>query len=410
MSDNVPAAQLTLATFKKGSFIIIEGKRDNDCFFIIKVGQVRVSKEAELADTENQLFGPGDFFGVVSAMSGHLREETAQAMTDVSLIAVKKDQFGLLIQRNTPVAMKIIRSFSQKLRHFDQSIMKLTSKDESGDDTENLYVIAEYYHNLGNRKLAMYAYVRYLQINPNGLNVANVKARLSELGEVDPTIGKPVTVFNIRKKEGEFIFCEHEPGNELYILQEGKVKITKIVSGSEVLLAVLQPGDIFGEMAILENKPRNASAISYGDSLLLAVNKANVENMVKTQPQLATRLIQILSERIWMAYRHLANLMLKDPLGRLYDMLLTHIEKNHITIEKKKPFVFNFGAKELISMVGLPPADGRVAITKMMDNKTFSIKDNKLMVSDIDEVQRQTEYYRKMYLLDQKREQAKGLR
>ncbi|MEK6794458.1 MAG: cyclic nucleotide-binding domain-containing protein [Spirochaetota bacterium] len=406
MAENAPSAQLALVSFNKGSFIIVEGKRDNDCFFIVKAGQVRISKEADVGEGE-QTMNPGDFFGVVSAMSGHLREETAVALTDVSLIAVKKDQFGILIQKNTPLAMKIIRSFSQKLRHFDHSIMKISMKEESVDDPESLYSIGEYYHDLGNRKLAMYAYVRYLQINAQGMNVANVKARLGELGEIDNTIGKPVVEFNIRKHEGEFIFCEHEPGNELYILQEGKVKITKIVGGNEVLLAVLQAGDIFGEMAILENKPRNASAISYGDTLLLAVNKANVEGMVKAQPQLATRLIQILSERIWMAYRQLANLMLKDPVGRLYDMLLTHIEKNHVPIEKKKPYVFTFGVKELISMVGLPAGDGRVAITKLMDNKTFSLKDNKLMVADIDEVQRQTEYFRKMSLLDKKREQAK---
>ena len=48
------------------------------------------------------------------------------------------------------------------------------------------------------------------------------------------------------------IFSEHEPGEDLYIIQQGKVKITKIINNQEVLLAVLQPGDIFGEMALLE--------------------------------------------------------------------------------------------------------------------------------------------------------------
>ena len=51
-------------------------------------------------------------------------------------------------------------------------------------------------------------------------------------------------------------------------------------------------------MALLENKPRSASAITFGDVNLLVINKQNFEGMVQAQPQLATRLIQLLSERI----------------------------------------------------------------------------------------------------------------
>ncbi len=127
-------------------------------------------------------------------------------------------------------------------------------------------------------------------------------------------------------KDNTMIFSEYEPGNELFIIQAGKVKITKIVD-EEVLLAVLKPGDIFGEMALLDNKPRSASAISFGDVTLLAINKQNFETMVQQQPQLATRLIQLLSERIWTAYRQLENLMIKSEIGRIYDTLLIQVEK-----------------------------------------------------------------------------------
>ena len=61
-----------------------------------------------------------------------------------------------------------------------------------------------------------------------------------------------------------------------------------------------------------------ASAISYGNVSVLAINKSNFEGMVQAQPQLATRLIQLLSERIWTAYRQLENLLIRDPLGRIY--------------------------------------------------------------------------------------------
>lgn len=409
MAGNAQASvQLSLAAFRQGSFITIEGKRDNDYFFIVKQGKVQITREAVGVEESGQILQPGDFFGVVSAMSEHPRDESARALTDVALIAVKKDQFGVLIQKNAPIAMKIIRSFSQKLRLHSQQIAKLTFKEDIGEDAEGLFGIGEYYYKQGKNKLAMYAYVRYLQLKPSGMNGANAKERLKGIGNIDPNIGKPVTDFNVTKEDGEFLFCEHEPGNELYIIQEGGVKIVKIISGNEVMLALLNPGDIFGEMAILDNKPRSASAIAYGQTKLMAVNKKNFEGMVQSKPSLATKLIQLLSSRVWTTYRQLANIQLNDPVGRLYDALLIELEKNHIPIEKRKEHLFSFGVKDLINMVGMEPGVGNVALKELMKNKTFSLRAEKLHVNDLAEIEKQTDYYRKMNALEKKREAAKS--
>ena len=115
--------QLNVITFNKGAYITIEGKTSNNCFYILRSGNVSISREGQ-KEVDN--LNPGDFFGVISAMSSHPHIETAQALTDVSLIVVQKDQFPLLIQKNNPVAMKIILSFSRKLRELDKSITELS--------------------------------------------------------------------------------------------------------------------------------------------------------------------------------------------------------------------------------------------------------------------------------------------
>ena len=110
--------QLSMVNFNKGSYIIVEGKEKADKFYIIRSGNVRVSKEVQVvAEEQGNTFTPGDFFGVVSTMSSHSHIESALALTDVSLISVEKDQYGLLIEKNAPVAMKIIQSFSRKMRY-----------------------------------------------------------------------------------------------------------------------------------------------------------------------------------------------------------------------------------------------------------------------------------------------------
>ncbi|MEE1290185.1 MAG: cyclic nucleotide-binding domain-containing protein, partial [Spirochaetota bacterium] len=108
----------------------------------------------------------------------------------------------------------------------------------------------------------------------------------------------------------------------MFIIQEGQIKITKISQNKEILLAVLKEGDIFGEMALLENKPRSASAIAFGETKVMAVNKNNFEAMISNQPQLVARLISLLAERTWVVYRQLTNLTKTDLQARFYDMLL----------------------------------------------------------------------------------------
>jgi CRP-like cAMP-binding protein len=213
--------------------------------------------------------------------------------------------------------------------------------------------------------------------------------------------------FNRVYPKDTMIFSEAQPGQELYIIQKGSVKITKIVNDNEVLLAVLKPGDIFGEMSLLENKPRSASAIAYEDAQLLAVNRANFERMVTTQPQIISRLTQLLAERIWFIYKQLANTQLSDPLGRLYDALLIQLEKNRVVIRSGESYTFDFGPKELINMIGYSPKEGNVYVRKLFENSKIKLVDNKIHAADLEEVEKQAKYYRKMERIEKARREGK---
>jgi CRP/FNR family transcriptional regulator len=255
---------------------------------------------------------------------------------------------------------------------------------------------------------AAYAYQRYLQYRPEGSSRDKAIQRLQSLkAPLKATTPGQQVGMNRRYRDNTMIFSEYEPGDELFIIQQGKVKITKIVN-EEVLLAVLKQGDIFGEMAILDNKPRSASAITFGDVEVLAINKSNFESMVQAQPQLATRLIQLLSERIWTAYRQLENLMIRDSLGRIYDTLLIQIEKHKIRIYPKQVHNFEFGTRELINMVGLPPEKGDMYIVQLLEDKHFLLEAGKLICTDLQELEKTVLFYRKKSAMERKREASKN--
>lgn len=401
--------QLSLVSFKKGSYIIVEGKQKADRFYILRSGNVRISKEVMVVEEEGgNLLAPGDFFGVVSTMSSHSHIETAQATTDVTLIAVHRDQFGLLIERNAPVAMKIIQQFSKKVRYLDAALARITLKGvEAGEDVSHLFKVAEYYARQSQYNQAYYAYHKYIQHCPAGENVQVAKERMAKIRPYAKAV-------NLEQKADEFtrtyakdsmVFSESEPGNELYIIQKGSVKITKIVSDNEVLIALLKAGDMFGEMALLEDKARSASAIAHEDAVMLAVNKANFKRMVSTQPQMITRLTQILSERIWFLYKQLSNTQISDPVGRMFDRLFIELERLRVPLSAEA-YTFDYGPKELINQAGLQKDEGNVSIRKIFENSKFKIIDNKIHVTEVSEIEKQTKYYRKMEKIEKARRQS----
>ena len=394
--------QLTFVNYKKDSYIVVEGKSNADRFYIIRQGKVRLFKDVEVVEEEGgSVLGPGDFFGVVSTMSSHSQIETAQAMTDVTLISVMKDQYGQLIQNNTPVAMKIILQFSKRMRYLDEALTRLTLKSTAEEDVSHLYHVAEYYTRQSQYNQAFYAYHQYIKHCPQGDNVNKARELMMKIGPYAKSVKLDFKSdeFNRKYPKDSMIFSEGEPGEELFIIQKGSVKIAKIVDNNEVLLAVLKAGDIFGEMALLESKPRAACAVAYEECHVMAVNRANFERMVSTQPQIVARLTTLLAERIWFIYKQLANTLVTDPIGRMYDALLMQLEKNRIDISTST-YTFDFGPKELVNMVGIPQSEGTLFLRKLLENKKLQIiKDkekDKIHSTDVSDIAKQTQMFKKL--------------
>ncbi|UTC43509.1 cyclic nucleotide-binding domain-containing protein [Treponema sp. OMZ 857] len=407
--------QLSFVNFKRGSYILIEGKSDTDRFYIIQSGQVQIAKQKEVvAEEEGNLLGPGDFLGVVACMAHHSQIETAIAVTDVVLIAVHYTQFPELIEKNTPIAMKIIYSFSRKMRYLDEALTRITLKRNIDTDISHLFTIGEYYLRMSKFELALYAYYHYLKEKPNGQYAETARKRFMAIKStgvkapiemLEPDTKQMVRVYN----RESMVFCECQSGTELYIIQKGRVKISKIVDNSEVLLAVLREGDMFGEMALLENKPRSATAITAAEECqLLAVNRQNFNQMVATQPQLIARLTTTLADRIWAMYKQLANTLIPVPLEKMYDMLSIQLEKLRIQPGSGKQHTFLFGPAELAKMCSIPKEQVAQAIAEFLMTPIVRSTDDSIIITDTLELSKQTAYFKKMQEIEQARKQSRA--
>jgi len=84
--------------------------------------------------------------------------------------------------------------------------------------------------------------------------------------------------------KGSVIFKEGESGREAYLLQKGKVRIFKTVSGKRITIGIVQPGQVFGELALLDNGGRMGAAVVEEDALCLVMSKASIDHMMNEAP------------------------------------------------------------------------------------------------------------------------------
>ena len=389
--------QLSLVNFSKNSYLVVEGKSNSDRFYIIRTGSVKCIR-AGVGETPVRL-GPGDFVGMVPCMSGHIQSETAIAETDVVAIAVRKDQYPDLIQSNAPVALKTIRSFAVKMRAMNEQLTQLALKNVSVESPEQMFFVASYYDKIGCFDPAVFAYYQYIKACPKGLNVEIAKKRFVKLKPQSHAVFFEPTADTVRTyPKGTMVFSECQSGQDMFIIQEGQVKITKIVNDTEVILAVLKKGDFFGEMALLVDSPRSASILAFEDCQLMVVNRKNFEQMVTSQPQFVFRLTMTLAERLWSMERQLLNATIVNPVHKMVDMLALQLEKEKFVSSDvgKVPWNFDLTPADVANMCGIPYEKQRLVVEDFLRQAPVRLwEQDKIFAPSCVEILKAAAFYRK---------------
>lgn len=115
-------------------------------------------------------------------------------------------------------------------------------------------------------------------------------------------------------KEGEQIFYEDEPGTGMYVLKSGEVHIFKKHEGRDVKIAVITAGDFFGELALLDESPRSAKAVTVMPSEIIGIYRPDLLDLVKRDPWIGSRVLFKLAQLIGMRLKE-ANEKLKKLTG-----------------------------------------------------------------------------------------------
>jgi CRP/FNR family transcriptional regulator, cyclic AMP receptor protein len=143
--------------------------------------------------------------------------------------------------------------------------------------------------------------------------------------ELNDTTIEQISKIGIRKtfKKDSVVLYEHETGSALFVIVEGKVKISRVSDdGREVILTILNDSDFFGEMAILDGLSRSANVTAMEDSELFIIQRNDFIALLHTHPEISIALLKELTQRMRAADLKIKSLSLKDAEGKVATVIL----------------------------------------------------------------------------------------
>jgi len=345
----------TERNYKKGAMIWIENSKAMPYFFIVKSGQLRQSQKI-MSEEEGVVLNPGDTIGLIACFTGQDYLNRLVALTDSVVIMIRKENIISFLSKKHDIFLKIVSDYSNRLRLINNKLFSLCSDSIYSELPEKLLEIADYFKKMEQRHNYIYALTRYLEIADDEEHRKKVKRQLDAAKKRgDIIVREPEKIgSHAVYKSGDIVFLEQERGGEFYLVERGRVKISHIDRDKEFIVAILKEGEIFGEMAILNQVCRNATATAFEETRLLVLSKENFLNTLGTK--ILQKVFTSLAQRMWYSYRRALNLSYKNPVTRLYDCL-DFIIKSKEGREKSLSYYYDISMTDLRVMTNTSDVD-----------------------------------------------------
>ncbi len=195
-------------------------------------------------------------------------------------------------------------------------------------------------------------------------------------------------------KKDSFIFKQGDEGDCMYVIQEGAVLIKREIAGKQKELEVLRKGQFFGEISVIIDKPRSASAYVLEDSKLLKVTKDDLELIFNNRSDIAKKLFIGLSERLSRANKQIDLLLTADPSKRILGGLMLHCSM-YIAYRVGNTLKLNITVDEFAFELGVEPKEVENLMKDLKTEKIAEIKDDSIVIKDLKKLKHYFEYFKK---------------
>src|SRR5436305_2637163 len=274
-----------IETLGAGGYVFREDDRSMD-FYVVRDGEIDVSKATPFGPQILGKLGPDTIFGEMNFIDRTQRSSDAIATRPSACYTFSFSALDQLMDDDKELAVGLhwafwrsltvkVRDANEQLKLFFQEDAKKgggRKRDGGKREMQEVTVKSE-------EKVDLF--------RERGLSAAEMKLLATFSSEE-------------RFREGSMIFREGEKGDKLYIALDGRVRISKFIPGvGEEALAVLDRGDFFGEMALIDDKPRSADAKAHdGDATVLSIDRATLNEILSMDPHASLQFLNLLCRMI----------------------------------------------------------------------------------------------------------------
>ena len=183
--------------------------------------------------------------------------------------------------------------------------------------------------------------------------------------------------FDVRLPAGTIVFRQGDPGQSIYVIRSGEVRVVKSANGKHRVVAMLGTGEIFGEMAVLTGRPRSATIQVTKDAELLRIPARRLEEMISGAGELPIRLLKRLADRLDQANRLIDVLVEDDPNVRV---MLQLLEEDADDVPLDGPAETT--AEQMALQLGMKKYEARAALRRLVRVGVVQESDGGVVIKD----------------------------
>jgi len=183
-------------------------------------------------------------------------------------------------------------------------------------------------------------------------------------------------------KRGGTIFFPGDPADIIYMLKSGRVKISKLsLEGKEVTLAIVEPGEIFGEMALVEGE-RETYAEAIEDAMVCAIRRPDFERLLQMKPDLNLRVTKLIGLRRRQIESKIEDLLFKDVPERLASVLLNLADRYGTSHPMGRRIDLKITHRDLANLIGSTRETTSLTLGDFRRQDILNIEGRKIIVHD----------------------------
>jgi CRP/FNR family transcriptional regulator len=192
-----------------------------------------------------------------------------------------------------------------------------------------------------------------------------------------------------RLERSDILFHEGDQGDRLYVIGEGKIKLGRSSSdGRENLVAILGPGEMFGELSLFDPGPRTMTATAVAETQLLGLGNDSLTGLLTGRPEVAKALLAALAQRLRRTNEHLADLVFTDVPGRVAKALLDLAERFGRPVEEGVMVSHDLTQEELAQLVGASRETVNKALADFAGRGWLKLEARAVLLLDVDRLRR----------------------